>query len=393
MNATASVRACFADHPHPEGTAYRCVHCAKELTGLPVLLGRQGFCQKLGEVARTVECDSCNGRVALKVYECSVFGETVLGRKVKGVPGVCDKCRHFVPYDKALSSEARLKKQEPRPDTFRFVSPLGTEKIVEGIGRLKPWEYKSTAVIPHLNTPECLGVLIDLLRLQSEPPFVCIVDTGSPPAVCEQIEQLRSEDVEIHFIRANGYMHSSEPVTVALDVGFARANTPLIFLTHTDCFPKKRDALAFLAAQTNASAPVVGWEMSERSWVTDQWKGMVSHTFTMIHAPTIRKVGATWHMGRAREEMGLPNGYQPSCWPDTETGFSLALRAARVPVKLLGSEINYQRQQTDWWDHARSYTGTQLYCQGTAQGETTQAYYAEALADAKARVLEWRRRR
>jgi hypothetical protein len=274
-------------------------------------------------------------------------------------------------------------------DSFRFVSPIGTQLHVAGVGRKKPWEYPSTAIIPHLNTPDYLRVLIDLLRLQTLPPYIVVVDTGSPFSVCDELEQLRSEDVEIHFVRAGAYSHTSEPVCVALDLGFARANTPLIFLTHTDCFPLKKNALEWLGGQCNEAVPVVGWEMSERSWITEDWKGMVSHTFTMLHAATMRRIGATWHMGRARDQLGVPAGYRNDGWPDTETAFAYCLRAAGVRVQLLGREVNYQRQITEWWDHGRSLTGTKLYSKGTSQGDATAAYAGDALADAKARALVW----
>jgi hypothetical protein len=276
-------------------------------------------------------------------------------------------------------------------DTYSLISPIGTGKVFQGVGRLKPWQYTSTALIPHLDTLDSLRVVIDLLRLQTKPPFIVVLDTGSPFSVCAELEQLRSDDVEIHFIRANGYTHSSEPVCVALDLGFARVNTPLVFLTHSDCFATQRNSLEWLGDQCSAAVPVVGWEMSDRSWITDEWRGMVSHTFTMLHSPTIRRIGATWHMGRARESLGHETTYQTDGWPDTETGFAYCLRAAGIPIRLLGSEVNYERQTTEWWDHARSYTGTSLYAKGTSQGEKTKAYWQDAMTEAVERISVWRK--
>lgn len=384
-------RNCKKEHPTPAATAWRCPDCARELTGNVGKLRRKGLCTHLGELQSTVECDSCNGRIALKVYGCELFGKAVLGKKIRAVVGHCDDCAFFKPQEAPTEQVASRPSPSAIKDTFSLISPIGTGKVVEGVGRRKPWEFKSTAIIPHLNTPESLAVVIELLRLQTEPPFMCIVDTGSPFKVCDHIEQLRTEDVEIHYVRANGYTHSSEPVTCALDVGFARASTPLIFLTHTDCFPRRRNALEWLGAQCSDETPVVGWEMSERSWLTDQWQGVVSHTFTMLHARTMRDIGATWHMARARDLLGLNTGYLADGWPDTETGFALVLKAAGITPKLLGPEVNYERQITDWWDHARSFTGTQIYAQGTSQGDKTAAYTADALADAKERIRTWKR--
>lgn len=382
-------RSCVKSHPDPAATAYRCSDCAMELSGLGHKFRRPGLCVHLGDQVRTVECGGCTGRVSLKVYCCEKRGEATLSRKLHGVAAVCDQCLHWSPAPPTSPATASNSTSETIKDTFSLVSPIGTGLKVQGIAAKKPWEYSSTAIIPHLNTPDYLRVLIELLRLQTKPPYIVVVDTGSPAKSADAIEQLRSDDVEIHFIRANGYCHTSEPVCVALDVGFARVNTPLIFLTHTDCFPTKRNALEWLGNQVSEACPVVGWEMSERSWITTDWKGMVSHTFTMLHARTMREIGASWHMGRARDQLGLDAGYRQDGWPDTETAFAYCLRAAEVPVKLLGPEVNYERQVTEWWDHGRSLTGTRLYGVGTSAGEAVGAYAGDALADARARVLEW----
>jgi hypothetical protein len=338
----------------------------------------------------TVDCHTCVGKVSLKVFRCAHYGEAVLGRPIKGVRGHCDGCKKFELAVAGDGSSPASMSAKTVADTFCRISPIGTGRKIEGSGRVKPWQYRTTAIIPHLNTPDYLSVVVQLLQLQTEPPYIIVVDTGSPFPVCEQIERMRSDDVEIHFIRANGYGHTSEPVCVALDLGFARASTPLIFLTHSDCFPTKRNALQWLGDQCSEACPVVGWEMSDRSFLTDDWPGMVSHTFTVVHAPTMRRIGATWHMARAREQLGLDAGSGESAWPDTETGFAYCLRAHGVAVKLLGSEVNYERQVTDWWDHARSLTGTQLYCPEAHQGVKTAAYAAEALADGRRRIAAWK---
>ncbi len=218
-----------------------------------------------------------------------------------------------------------------------------------------------------------------------------VVDTGSPPAVCDRLERLRSDDCEIHFVRGNGYTHSSEPVCVALDLGMARVNTDLTFLTHTDCFPMRRDALAWLGSQCNETTPVVGWQMSERSWATAEWQGLVSHTFTMLHSRTMRKIGVTWHMQRGRDAYGYALDYTANGWPDTETSFGVVLKAHAIKPKLLGVEQNNERQITEWWDHARSVTGLRLYSPIGTAGRTKcenglTPFYESGLA----RVKAWR---
>lgn len=384
-----TARSCLKSHADPAATAYRCSECALELSGLGHKFRRPSLCDHLGELARIVECNSCTGRVALKVYSCPIRGEATLTRSLAGVAAVCDECLHWRPARTAEAGGGNPPSNQRSVESFNRVSPLGTSLRVEGVAAKKPWEYRITAILPHLNTPDYLRVVIELLRLQTEQPYIVVVDTGSPFSVCDELEAMRSDDVEIHFVRGNGYGHASEPVCVALDLGFARANTPLMFLTHTDCFPVRRDALQWLADQCGPEAPVVGWEMSERSWLTDEWQGMVSHTFTMLHSATMRRIGASWHMGRARDQLGIDAGRNTNGWPDTETAFAYCLQDAHVAVKLLGQEVNFQRQTTDWWDHARSYTGTRLYSAGSAQGEATSSYAADALADARDRIRAW----
>lgn len=383
------MRACMKQHPNPAATAHRCTHCAKAIGGLPTRIKRRGICSSLGELKRTVDCDSCTGRVSLKVYSCPVHGEAVVGQRVAGVAGACDSCHRWTP--EPIGAPAFQEVEAPpatADESFKLVAPLGTGKV-DGAGRRKPWEFKATAIIPHLNTLEYLKVVIALLRLQTQPPYFCIIDTGSPFKVCQQLESLRAEDLEIHYLRGNGYCHSSEPVTVALDLGFARANTPLLFLTHSDCFPRNRRALEWLSSQITQECPAVGWEMSERSWITNEWKGLLSHTFTMLDARVMRSIRATWHLGRCRDRMGLSQSYRADGWPDTETEFGRSLKDANITPKLLGQEINYERQITDWWDHARSLTGTKLYCAGVGQGAKTAGYAADALRDAVERIREW----
>lgn len=332
---------------------------------------RPGPCAHLGAATKVYPP---NGQPVAQAFACQLHGECTQEKQVAGVAH-CPTCNDY-------------------RSTWSLVAPIGTADRVpkwEGRADKRPWQYQVTAILPHLNTVDLLEVLIDLLRLQTEPPFIVVVDTGSPPAVCERIERLRYADCEIHYIRANAYTHSSEPVTVALDLGFARVHSDLTFLTHTDCFPMRCDALAWLGAQCNAGCPVVGWQMSDRSWASSEWQGLVSHTFTMCHSQTMRKIGATWHIARGADFYGLKMPFTTNGWPDTETSFGAVLKANKIVPKLLGGELNYVRQTTEWWDHARSITGSRLYC----GPDSPHALLAEqrldpAYADAIARVKAWR---
>lgn len=276
-----------------------------------------------------------------------------------------------------------------------LVAPLETADAPtswQGRAKIKPWQYPLTVVIPHLNTPDILAACLRLHQLQTLKPYVVIIDTGSGEAVRLQLEALRSESVEVHYIRAHGYIHSSAPVTTAMDLAFALCRTQLLVSTHTDVFLRRRNALAWLTAQCNAETPVVGWEMSPRNlngWHgKDTWQGTVSHAFTAYHMPTMRRIGATWSFERYYEAVGMP--YKPTHgFPDTEQTLALCLSRAGIKPKLHGTEPNFERHITDWFDHPKSITGLRAYQKGTAILQNTEAYAAPAIAEARARIQKW----
>lgn len=369
------MRPCSAIHPDPAATAGRCRVCHLSLAGHVWPAPPRGPCRHRGGEVRQVQCQSCAGKVRLKVLSCAMHGECTVSKPAAGL-ACCEAC------------------PDHRPPAWSHVAPLGTRDLAqawEGRAGRKPWAYHSTAILPHLDTPDLLPLAVELLRLQTEPPYIVVIDTGSPPEVCERLEDLRGDDLEIHYVRAGGYTHSSEPVCVALDLGFARVNTEYAFLSHTDCFPVRRDLLAWLRGQCGAECPVVGWEMSERSWATDLWRGMVSHTCTMLHAPTMRRIGAGWHMQTGRDLLGYARSLNMGGWPDTETTFGLILQRHGITPLLLGGEVNYQRQTTEWWDHARSITGRRAYlAAGSEDLARVEAWTAEAVASAEGRIRSWR---
>jgi hypothetical protein len=53
-------------------------------------------CRQLGSVTGSVECDSCAGRVHLKVFRCAIHGQCTIAREVPGV--TC--CTHCTDYQK-----------------------------------------------------------------------------------------------------------------------------------------------------------------------------------------------------------------------------------------------------------------------------------------------------
>lgn len=313
----------------------------------------------------------------IEVFGCGVHKACTLSVPVPGVVGCCspiggERCQHH------------------QEDPYRWVAPLGTVDCRpkhEGRAQRKPWDYPVTVAIPHLDTPELLHSVVALHRLQSTRPYMVVVDTGSSEATCRRLEAMRAEDLEIHFVRSNGYRHSSAPVTTAMDVAFAVCHTNYLFCTHADVFPRRRDLLAWLIAQCGEETPAVGWEMSPRAGI-DHWRGTLSHTATLLWMPTMWMIGASWSMDRWYASNPITPAVRNG-WPDTETSLEACFRDWSVRKKIIGPETNFERQQTEWWDHARSITSLRVHAPGSAQTAAAEAYTSEALAEAQARVQRW----
>lgn len=59
------------------------------VTGVPAAAG---VCIHLGKpTGKLVECQTCQGRVQLKTFECGVYGECTIGKKA-GTTAVCAGC-------------------------------------------------------------------------------------------------------------------------------------------------------------------------------------------------------------------------------------------------------------------------------------------------------------
>lgn len=272
--------------------------------------------------------------------------------------------------------------QYPKP-TYQFVSPIGTT----GKPAIDPTRFQVTAAIPHLNTLEEIKAAIGLIRRQTVSCYIIVVDTGSPPEVCAALEQMRSDDLEIHYLAGNGYDHSSEPVALALDVAQQRCRTRHLFHTHADCFLRRRDFVDFLLRITNASTPAVGYRMSPRDPFTKEWEWMIGHTATMLYMPTIHRIRASWTM----RHMFYAYGYaweNQGGWPDTETGFNRILRDAGIVPVFIGNDRNGERQTDDNIDHVRSFCGSKVDPTSEYHRQAV-VWMASALEDAAARAKEW----
>lgn len=107
----------------------------------------------------------------------------------------------------------------------------------------KPWSrYSVTTIIPVLEWTPLLDTVIEALRLQSTPPLIVLVDTGSIETT-DKLSSLRSIDLEVLSIRSQGWKHPSWPVAAALDTAWSIVSTEFVFLTHNDCVLKTQQHL------------------------------------------------------------------------------------------------------------------------------------------------------
>jgi len=240
-----------------------------------------------------------------------------------------------------------------------------------------------------LDTPEPLELVIDLLRLQTERPFIVVIDTGSQPDELAKIAACRAADVEVHSLRLNGVRHPSDFPAMAMDLAFAICRTRYLFATHADCFLRSRTLLNEMVDLCPRVSPVVGYELTPRQH--PDWKGMVGHTCTLFDMPTMDDIGAGWSMRRLVRMFDIethePNPNRPN-WPDTELLVNYIVRQAGYRPHLIGHEENFVRNRDDNIDHCRTLTGGLLYNQ--AHYEKAKVWADEAMQEARERIAVWR---
>lgn len=263
----------------------------------------------------------------------------------------------------------------------------------EGSCSRRPWDYKVTAVVPVIDTHESLALCVETLRMQTERPYIVVVDTGSREDSLGKILDMHAEDLEVHCVRHNGTRHPSDPVSVAMDMAQSLCRTEYMFATHSDAFLVRRDYIQWLLSmcgdEDDGLFPVVGYEMSPRQH--DDWMGMISHTATMYHIPTIDRIGFGWSMRRLASIVGLDNQEshpdRPN-WPDTEILGNMILREHDVPTKIIGHESNFERNRDENIDHARSISLGMLYAPD--YHHASKKWFHEAMDDARQRIEEWK---
>ena len=276
------------------------------------------------------------------------------------------------------------------PEIAPLRGPVPVPAPWEGSCGRKPWEYQVTAVIPCLDTSDTLPLVIELLRLQTERPFIIVIDTGSRDTELAATLALRAEDVEVHSLRLNGVLHPSDFPAMAMDLAFSVCRTEFLFATHADVFLRRRGFLADLLASCRTVSPVVGYQISPRAH--PDWRGMVSHTATIYHLPTMDRIGFGWSQRRLCHLAGVDD-YRPLAarpnWPDTELLGNYLLREAGIEPFLIGEERNFERHVDENLDHCRSLTSARLYSPDyLAQARP---WIRAAIDEARERIDAWKK--
>lgn len=252
---------------------------------------------------------------------------------------------------------------------------------------MEPWDYSVQVVIPHIDTPEPLREAVRLWSLQTVKPYICIVDTGSDYGHWDALFELEEKyrNVEVHFLRGRSYFHASEPVSTAMDFAAARCQQQFQFQTHSDVFPVAQNLLEHWMSHCDFRNPVVGYEISSRDHcsgrVADVWRGMVGHTATMLHMPTIDKLGLQWKLLLGHQ------WYDMDGTTDTEVPFNLRLRELEVSPVILGHDTNRERYTDEWLDHCRSFASSLLY--DPKYHNQAKEWMDDCLKQARVRAAQW----
>lgn len=261
------------------------------------------------------------------------------------------------------------------------------QKKWEGQQHTKPWDHPCEVVIPVLDTPDTLHYAVELLRLQTKRPYIVIIDTGSSPENHAKIEAMRAPDLEVHSLRFGGVRHPSDFPAIAMDLAMSACRSDFLFCTHADVFLRSRTVIEELLSKCNHLNPAVGYQMTPRAH--PDWERMVSHTCTMLHIPTMDKIGAGWSLRRLCNNRNV--GHIPNIlgnnWPDTEILINYVMWANGYKAELIGKEENHCRTLDDRIDHCRTLTAGRLYAPEYAR--KCQAWVDDALDAARKRISDW----
>ena len=240
----------------------------------------------------------------------------------------------------------------PRPRTVSHLTGIAPEAKER-----PPADPTATVIIPTIADSATLSTVIQGWKWQRQPVRILIVDTGSNAANYSKLLNAHEgkPNIEIAHIANRPWNGQSARVAAALDLATALCETPYAILTHDDVFPKLQTLQQDLEYELNVNGTVAaGYQMSSRSNVTEQWRGMVSHTLTILNVHDVRAHNLRWSMTGARKMPDCEN-HGPA-WPDTETGFGLRCKQLGITPRLFANETNEPHFEDQRIVHRRSLT-------------------------------------
>jgi hypothetical protein len=220
----------------------------------------------------------------------------------------------------------------------------------------------TTIIIPTAANSPTLRSVIDTHKRQTEPTETILIDTSDTTnSHPEWLNTFKHADRPRHMtIKPKLGSHPCRIITEAIDAAIAIANTEWLFLTHDDVWLERRCLIEHMIALAEQfTTPIVGYEMSPRSHITEEWRGMVSHTATLLHAPTIQGLGLRWSLAAAHEETQWSK--EAPGWPDTETNFGRSIKRLGIVPHFIGRETNDRHFSDENITHRRSLTSHRLH--------------------------------
>lgn len=259
----------------------------------------------------------------------------------------------------------------------------------EGHYPLKPWDYRVCAAIPVMDSWEEVGLIIELLRLQTIHPYIVLIDTGSEPQNYLKMEEYRAPDVEVHRIAVNGALHPCDYPAWAMDLAMSLCRSDYLFSTHQDLFLRCRDVIEEMLPLCE-KYKAVGYAISKKRYQQD-CEGMIGHQCSMFHVRTMDLNYAHWNQRKMCRLFGLPD-QRPDArrqwWPDTELPINYMLREAEIAPYRIGQETFGERQVDRRVDHCRAVNTYRLY--HPEYLERALSWIREAREDARERIEQWR---
>lgn len=251
--------------------------------------------------------------------------------------------------------------------------------------------------IPHRSTVPLLKAVLPLWRHQTVSPWIMVVDTGSTEKELADLDVLvrqGSINTLIQIEQPDDAVHYCGRIAQACEMAQMYAfgkNIEFLFHTHSDVFPMRRDLLEMYLRICRSDEPVVGYHMSSRDdrsgALRELWRGMVGHTMTMCHCPTLKKHQILWSRKAAEERFGIKTLLKDS-W-DTEVTFNKSLREAGIKPLFLGFDTNYEKMVDCNHVHCRSYPSQSLFFSESDYAKKSAQWVADEIQSAAAREWAW----